>query len=112
MSKKPKIKLPDPDTEEGRARMATMGVKNYPYYAGAWKIVDEPRVIFEVVILRAPPHEFRYGGKTRIGIPESIVGQPKLEERWIQMELGGKMVKLKSWRPWILPEFRGKRLLQ
>lgn len=110
MSKWPKKSLPNLDTPEGRARVESCNQhRDVTYFAGAWKYENEPRVIFNVHVLRCPRHP--NGVKTLIGIPESLVGKPKLEKRWIEYELGGSMVKLKRWKAFILPEFRGKRLL-
>lgn len=109
MSKKPKIALPDPDTPEGKRRMECVNRFGAAYFKSAWKYENEPRVIFKVHVLRCPRHP--YGVKTLIGIPESLVGKPRLEKRWIEYELGGSMVKLKNWRAFILPELKRKRLL-
>jgi len=46
-----------------------------------------------------------------IGIPESLVGNSKMELGWIKDELGGRSVRVRMWRQWVLPELRGKRLL-
>ena len=110
MSKKPKIALPDIETEDGSARfMTSNGVKGLPYFKGAWKYENEPRVFFTVRVLRCP--QYPYGKVTLVGIPESLVGKPKLEKTWIMYELGGPMVKLGNWRPFVLPEDKHKRLI-
>lgn len=112
MSKKPKIALPDLDDPEViKRRLACHEGKDqrYIFFQSAWKYVNEPRVIFSVRVLRCA--KYPTGITTLIGVPESLVGKPKLEKRWIMYELGGHMVKLKFWRPFILPEYRRKRLL-
>lgn len=108
MAKDPKTALPDLSTSEGMARYKTT-TKSAPYFKSAWKYEGEPRVFFTVRAYRTPTHP--YGIKTVVGVPESLVGKPKLEKRWIEYELGGHMVKLKHWRQFIIPDLKRKRLL-
>lgn len=83
--------------------------KQMPAIKSRWKYENEPRVLFMAHIARCPKYEF--GKRVLIGIPESLVGNSKMEHGWIQDELGGKSVRVRMWRPWVLPELRRKRLL-
>ena len=105
MSKTPKIKLPDPDTPEGRWRM------NLPVFPGAWKYENEPRVLFKVSLLRSPIEGARYGQTVIVGIPESLVGNIKLEKKWIKYECGGEMVKIEMYRLASMSKIKGKNIL-
>lgn len=62
----------------------------------AWKYVNEPRVIFHVRVGRGKI--FPNGGTTKVGIPESLAGNPKMERKWILYELQDARANLVEWK--------------